>query len=219
MDSLSDDVLVKHVLPSLTFRDALLFSRTSKRYNRLVLCSKALWKGYYDSTFSCCEAINDEERECATREQVALEENEWLLACKKALAQSKAYEVKLLAVQKLRTQQEIHAVERKIYFCTRDLEEEKARVERLQQSSGVLGEMVHNKVFEEAHRLWQPMAISSSRSRREVGQVGLNVEEAKCNVDADVKLSKLEVIKLTNRLSVLKKRLNELKHRLETLQG
>ena len=50
-------------------------------------------------------------------------------------------------------------------------------------------------------------------------QIGLNVEEAKCNVDADVKLSKLEVKKLSNRLSCLRNRLNELKHRLQTLQG
>ena len=218
MDSLSDDVLVKHVLPCVTFRDALLFSRTCERHHSLVLCSKELWKGYYDSTFSSCEA-RIEERECETREQVAVGENEWLLACKEALAKSKAYNVKLLAVQKLRTQQEIHAVERKIYFCTKDLEEEKARIERLQQSSRVLGKIAHDRVFEEAHKLWQPMAISSSISRREVGQVGLNVEEAKCNVDADVKLSKLEVKKLMNRLSVLQKSLNELKHRLETLQG
>eukprot|EP00890_Picochlorum_soloecismus_P006308 jgi/Picsp_1/6679/NSC_04022-R1_---NA--- len=215
MDSLSDDLLVKHVLPCLTFRDALLFSRTSKRYNSLVLISKELWKGYYYSTFSCCDARNGEENLALCQST----ENEWLLACKEELARSKAYKVKLLAVQKLRTKQEIHAVERKIYFCSRDLEEEKERAERLQKSSKVLGEMVHDRVFAEAHRLWQPMAISSLKSHGEVCQVDLNLEEAKCYVDGDVKLSKLELKKLSNRLSFLQNRLNELKHRLQTLQG
>ena len=216
MDSLSDDVLAKHVLPCVTFRDALLFSRASKRYNSLVLSSKELWKGYYLSTFSCCNTRNEEE-ELAVCEDTL--ENEWLDAFKEGLARSKAYKVKLLTAQKMRTKQEIHAVERKIYFCSRDLEEEKERAKRQQESSKLLREMVHDSVFEKAHKLWQPMAISSRKTHREVCQIGLNVEEAKCNVDADVKLSKLEVKKLSNRLSCLRNRLNELKHRLQTLQG
>ena len=214
LDSLSDAALecMLKKLVSEDVQDLLRFSRTSKRYNVVVLGAENVWKAAYDAHFGPLPSV-DSAASAATSSTCS----SWHARYKHQFLEHATHRRRKLAARRLKATSAVQTLEQEIYRLSNSLSAEQHTLQTRKEQLETLESAQKAALMQHAHIYWVPVAVMRAQGSV-VMQLPQDAEERERTLQEKVSLGNFEVEKLTKMLAARIKALDTARAKLGALQ-